>query len=169
VLGENSDELQQLASRLPKIDWTTGDEARGKALFQKRQCANCHGGRSALGPDLAGVAGRFSRHDLFTAIVAPSRDVSARYQTTILETHAGKVYSGLIVYESVDGLLLRNATNQTFRIEGREIASKRKSPVSIMPTGLLKDLTDSDLADLDAYLRSLTPTIAGRQEASPSE
>ncbi|MBX3450918.1 MAG: c-type cytochrome [Planctomycetaceae bacterium] len=169
VLGENSDELQKLASRLPKIDWTTGDVVRGKAVFQKRQCANCHGGRSALGPDLAGVAGRFSRPDLFTAIVAPSRDVSARYQTTILETHAGKVYSGLIVYESVDGLLLRNATNQTFRIEGREIASKRKSPVSIMPTGLLKDLSDSDLADLDAYLRSLTATIAVRPEASPSE
>jgi putative heme-binding domain-containing protein len=135
---------------------------RGQKLFTLRSCAGCHGGRNALGPDLAGSAGRFSRDDLFTAIVVPSRDVSSRYQTTIIETVQGKVYSGLIVYESVDGMLLRNATNQTFRIETRDIVSRAKSPVSLMPNGLLKDLKPEDYADLYAYLRTLgaPPTTA---------
>jgi putative heme-binding domain-containing protein len=74
------------------------------------------------------------------------------------------VYSGLIVYESVDGLLLRNATNQTFRIETREIVSRTRSPVSLMPNGLLKDLTPQDYADLYAYLRTLgAPPITAEQ------
>jgi putative heme-binding domain-containing protein len=96
--------------------------------------------------------------------VLPSRDVSGRYQTTIIETLQGKAYSGLIVYESVDGLLLRNGTNQTFRIETRDIVSRTRSPVSLMPNGLLKDLKPEDYADLYAYLRTLgAPPITAEQ------
>jgi len=158
--GESSDDFAKLTETLAKVDWTAGSMERGQKLFQTRQCANCHGGNSALGPDLTGVAGRFSRHDLFTAIVAPSRDVSARYQTTIVETAQGKSYSGMVVYESVEGVVIRNATNQTFRLEAKDIVDRVKSPVSLMPNGLLKDLSPADYADLYAYLRSLTPTMA---------
>lgn len=154
-LGDAGAEFTQLQSTLKDVPWDAGDVTRGEKLYQLRSCAQCHGGRSALGPDLAGSAGRFAREDLFVAIVLPSRDVSGRYQTTIIETVHGKTYSGLIVYESVDGLLLRNATNQTFRIESRDIVSRSKSPVSLMPNGLLKDLKPEDYADLYAYLRTL--------------
>ena len=108
-----------------------------------------------LGPDLNGVAKRFSREDLFAAIVDPNRDVSARYQTTIIQTKGGKSYSGMVFYEAVDGLLLRNATQQTFRIETADIDERRQSPVSLMPAGLLKGLPPSDYADLYAYLITL--------------
>jgi putative membrane-bound dehydrogenase-like protein len=148
-------DVAALPQRLKSVDWSRGDAARGARLFEARTCGQCHGGRSALGPDLAGVTGRFSREDLFTAIVDPSRDVSARYQTTILQTRQGRTLSGLIVYESVDGLLLRNATQQTFRVETRDIEERRQSPVSLMPMGLLKDLTPADYADLYAYLATL--------------
>jgi putative membrane-bound dehydrogenase-like protein len=165
-LGGSGAELVQLRNILAEAPWEQGDVSRGQKLFTARSCAQCHGGRNALGPDLAGSAGRFSRDDLFTAIVFPSRDVSNRYQTTIIETHQGKVYSGLIVYESVDGLLLRTGTNQTFRIASREIASRTQSPVSLMPNGLLKDLTPQDYADLYAYLRTLgaPPAVAEQQK-----
>ncbi len=154
-LGETGAEFAQMKTILAAAPWDKGDVQRGTKLFTARSCTQCHGGRNALGPDLAGSAGRFSRDDLFTAIVLPSRDVPSRYQTTIIETAQGKVYSGLIVYESVDGLLLRNATNQTFRIETRDIASRSRSPLSLMPNGLLKDLKPEDYADLYAYLRTL--------------
>ena len=163
-LGGSGAEVAQLQKILAETPWEQGDVQRGEKLFTTRSCAQCHGGRNALGPDLAGSAGRFSRNDLFTAIVLPSRDVSSRYQTTILETYQGKVYSGLVVYESVDGLLLRNATNQTFRIEARDVASRTRSPVSLMPNGLLKDLGPRDYADLYAYLRTLgAPKAAAEQ------
>lgn len=140
---------------LAKTNWSTGDAARGKKVFNARSCIQCHGGRQSLGPDLAGVAKRFSRDDLFTAIINPNRDVSSRYQTTMVVTADGKVYTGLVIYHSVDGMILRNATNQTFRLETSDIEVQRKLPQSLMPPGLLKHATSQDLADLNAYLQSL--------------
>ncbi len=140
---------------LAKIDWATGDATRGEKFFNARSCIQCHGGRRSLGPDLAGVAKRFSRDDLFTAIINPNRDVSSRYQTTMAVTSDGKVYTGLVIYHSVDGMILRNATNQTFRLETSDIEVQRKLPQSLMPPGLLKRATSQNLADLYAYLQSL--------------
>ena len=156
VLGSNNQEVSELKTILSETDWDSGNAARGAELFAQRSCKQCHNGRTALGPDLAGVASRFSREDLFTSIVLPSRDVSARYQTTVVSTRDGKNYSGLIVYEAVDGFLLRNGTGQTFRIEATQVESKRKSPVSLMPAGLLKGLSPKDHADLYAYLKSIS-------------
>jgi putative heme-binding domain-containing protein len=143
------------ARRLAKIDWPAGDAAQGRLVFVKADCAACHSGSQAIGPDLQGVAGRFSRDDLFTAIVQPSKDVSPRYRTTLLETTAGKVYQGIILYEAVDGLILQSGPAATVRLRGDQIAERRTSPVSLMPTGLLDRLGDGDIADLYAYLRSL--------------
>ena len=60
-----------------------------------------------------------------------------------------------MIYNSVDGLTLRTGTNQTVRIESGEIEVRVRRPESLMPAGLLKGLSDGDLADLYAYLRSL--------------
>ncbi len=155
VLQQGGEEAEKLNAVLATVDWETGSKERGEALFRKRACIQCHGNRSALGPALTGVARRFSREDLFTAIVSPNRDVSPRYQTTIVGTVDGKVYTGLVVYRSVDGLTLRDSNNQTTRIEADEIDFENKKSTSLMPTGLLKDLTPQDLADLNAYLQSL--------------
>ena len=74
--------------------------------------------------------------------------------TTVITTD-GKTYSGLIVYESVDGILLRDTQHRTYRIEAEDIETKVKKRVSLMPAGLLRNMVDQDLADLDAYLRRI--------------
>ena len=101
------------------------------------------------------MAGRFSRADLFTAIVQPSRDISPRYQTTLIETTEGKVYQGLVIYEAVDGVSLQTGAATTLRIAGDQISAQRVSPTSLMPAGLLDALPDGEIVDLYAYLRSL--------------
>lgn len=160
--GSTQEDLGRLQARLDAIDWSAGDPARGAVLFRDRACAQCHGGRTALGPDLTGAAGRFSRLDLFTAIFLPHRDVSPRYQATAIVTGDGQVHTGLAIYESVDGLVLRTSTNQTLRIEAADIQERRRLNTSLMPSGLLKDLEDGDLADLYAYLQSLAqPAVTG--------
>lgn len=168
-LGGGGADLTALRDRLAAIHWETGDVERGRKLFSSRGCAQCHGGAKGLGPDLSGVTGRFSRDDLFIAIALPNRDVSPRYQTTLVETKAGKMYTGLIVYESVEGLLLRNGTNQTFRIDTPDIEAKRNLPTSLMPEGLLKDLADSDLVDLYAYLQTLATRTAALDKDDKAE
>ena len=140
---------------LHEVQWQKGDSSRGEELFGKLSCTRCHGGRLALGPDLQGVARRFSRDDLFAAIVDPNRDISERYQVTTIQTKSGKVFSGLIVYESVDGLILRDSDHKTYRIEAEDIDLKVQQRRSLMPNGLLRNVGDQDLADLDAYLRRL--------------
>ncbi len=142
-------------TRLARLDWQTGDANRGQAVFQKANCASCHSGSQAVGPDLTGVASRFSRADLFTAIVQPSRDVPTRYQMTVVETDDGKVYQGLVIYDAVDSLLLQTGPSVTVRLDGHRVIARRSSPVSLMPAGLLDRLSDQDVVDLYAYLRTL--------------
>jgi putative heme-binding domain-containing protein len=153
-LGSLADELASLKQMLdaPGIE---GDAERGSSIFLKRSCARCHGGSRAVGPDLAGVTSRFSRQDLLTSIANPNQDVSTRYQTSLITTVQGKVYSGIIVYESVDGLILRDGDGKTYRIEASEIETHRKLANSLMPQGLLKETNPQELADLFAYLASL--------------
>jgi putative heme-binding domain-containing protein len=148
--------------RLARVDWARGDPVRGQAVFVKASCAACHSGSQALGPDLAGVAGRFSRADLFTALLQPSRDVSPRYQTTVIETAEGKIYQGLVIYEAVDGVLLQTGAASTVRVAGEQIAARRVTSSSLMPAGLLEGLRDEELADLYTYLRTLGATPGTR-------
>jgi putative membrane-bound dehydrogenase-like protein len=146
---------QTIYAAMQNTRWETGDVAKGKRLFERLSCGRCHGGRKALGPDLTGVTKRFSRDDLFASIVEPDRDVSSRYQTTSIVTTSGKVFSGLIVYQSVDGMLLRDANQNTYRFEQNDIESQHRQRASLMPAGLLKGVDRADLADLYRYLQSL--------------
>jgi putative heme-binding domain-containing protein len=162
VLGTGGIDEQSLRQRLVAVDWNAGDVERGELLFRNRGCGQCHGNGKSLGPDLLGVTSRFSRDDLFLAIALPNRDVSPRYQTVLVETKSGKTYSGLVVYDSTDGILLRNGVAQTYRVDARDIANQRTLPNSLMPEGLLKDLEDRQLADLYAYLKSQSNRTASR-------
>jgi putative heme-binding domain-containing protein len=140
--------------RLATMDWSAGDAKRGQLVFSKASCASCHSGVQALGPDLRGVTGRFARPDLFAAIVQPSKDVSPRYRTTQITTAAGKVYQGLIVYEAVDSVLLQTGPAATVRLTNPQIRERRTTNTSLMPAGLLDKLSDRDIADLYAYLKT---------------
>jgi putative membrane-bound dehydrogenase-like protein len=141
--------------RLAKIDWSRGDAERGRSVFTQASCAACHSGAQALGPDLHGVAGRFSRGDLFTAILQPSLDISPRYRTTLVATAEDKVYQGIVIYEAVDSLILQTGPATTIRLVNQQITARRVTETSLMPTGLLDKLTDREIADLYAYLKSL--------------
>lgn len=160
-------DLAAWRERLAAVDWSTGSVQAGRAVFERQSCHRCHRGgerrgNDRLGPDLAGAAARFSREDLFAAIVDPSRNVAPLYHTTIITTRDGRVFQGLIVYESPDGTLLQTGPDTTVRITGDELASQRGGEQSLMPTGLLAGLFDHQLADLDAYLRSLSGEAAQR-------
>ncbi|MEE2642133.1 MAG: PVC-type heme-binding CxxCH protein [Planctomycetota bacterium] len=143
------------AERLAEVDWNRGDPSRGASLYTRLSCGNCHGKRNRLGPDLAGVSRRFSRADLYRAIADPGYQVPSRYQTTLFETNDSQFHSGIVIYESVDGVLLRDSNNQTLRLEKKEIARRQKIAKSLMPENLLDEVDSRDLADLFAYLESL--------------
>jgi putative membrane-bound dehydrogenase-like protein len=141
--------------RLARFDWSAGKAEAGLAVYRKASCVQCHSGSQAMGPDLVGVATRFSRADLFTAILQPSKDVPARYQTTVVETRDGKSYQGIVIYDAVDSLILQTGASTTVRMDGASVVSRHVSAQSLMPAGLIDPLTDQEIVDLYAYLRSL--------------
>ncbi len=144
-----------LSTLLGKVDWSKGRPEKGDALFRQRGCQTCHTGTRALGPDLTGVTGRFSREDLFTAIAAPSRDVAPAFRTTLVELTDGRTVSGLIAFESADGLIVQTGATTTVRVANSDIAARRPGKESLMPSGLLDGFSPSDLADLYGYLQML--------------
>lgn len=142
---------------LPAVAWDRGDAARGEAIFRARACSTCHAGTGKLGPDLTGVTNRFSRDDLFAAILYPNRDVAPLYRMTAIETKSGQLFSGMVAFESADGVILQTGATTTVRLATSDILSRQPSTRSLMPAGLLKDLKGADLADLYSYLRTLQP------------
>src|SRR5262249_8031979 len=154
--GSDGVDVESWNRRLAKLDWSAGDAARGRAVFTKASCASCHSGAQALGPDLHGIAARFSRDDMFTAILQPSKDVSPRNRTTLIATADGKSYQGIIIYEAVDSLILQTGPDATVRLVNPRIAERRVLATSLMPAGLLDKLTDREIADLYAYLKILS-------------
>ncbi|HEX3148088.1 MAG TPA: c-type cytochrome [Gemmataceae bacterium] len=131
--------------------WLAGDLERGRGLFRDR-CQTCHGGSTRLGPDLAGVSKRLSRDDLLTAIVNPSRDVAPAYRTSNIDLKDGKRITGIVVFESADGLLVQTGATETKRIAAVDIENRTPSTKSLMPDGLLRGLRPKDIFDLFAYL-----------------
>jgi putative heme-binding domain-containing protein len=148
-------DVESWKKRLARIDWDKAEPTRGQGVYTKASCAACHSGAAALGPDLRGVTGRFSRDDLFTAILRPGKDVSPRYRTTQLTTTAGQTYQGIIVYEAVDSVLMLTGPGQSIRVANTQVAEKRLTASSLMPAGLLDRLTDDEVRDLYGYLKSL--------------
>ena len=152
---QNSNIAAWTSQMLEKTDWSKGDITRGKKLYQSLSCAQCHDGARALGPRLQGITRRFNREDLFKSMTQPDEQVSSRYRTIVIETTAGEVVKGVVIYESVDGLTLVDRQNQTVRIEASEIDHRQASTTSLMPSGLLDKTKPEDWADLYAYLKTL--------------
>jgi putative heme-binding domain-containing protein len=155
--AEGEDDDANWNQVLKTVKWATGNAARGERIFVERGCQTCHTGPKPLGPDLAGVAGRFSAEDLFKAIVYPSRDVAELYRTTTFHTRDGQNFTGMISFESADGVILQTGATTTVRLSDQEIVSRQPSRLSLMPAGLLAGLQPQNLADLHAYLKSLQP------------
>ncbi len=158
ALGDADEDPAVWTKLLSTVPWDKGDAGRGEALFRSRACVTCHTGSTRLGPDLTAVTTRFSRGDLFDAIIYPSRDVAPPYRVTRIETHSGQVYYGIVAFFSADGIILQTGAATTVRLATPDIASESPSTRSLMPNGLLKGLKPEDLADLYSYLQTLKPS-----------
>jgi len=152
--GDEEDSAAWIAL-MKDVPWDAGDKARGEVLFQSRGCQTCHAVQGALGPNLSGVAKRFSREDLFEAIRNPSRDVAPLFRPMVFKMKDGQVHTGIIAFESADGYILQTGAATTVRINTTDLVTSRQGAMSLMPNGLLKDLKPQDVSDLYSFLRAL--------------
>ncbi|HUE73901.1 MAG TPA: c-type cytochrome [Pirellulaceae bacterium] len=136
------------------------DFDRGRRMFGAANCFACHrfgneGG--ANGPDLTGIAGRFSTRDLLETIVEPSKVISDQYAAVVIQTVDGQTITGRIINLHGDTLHINTdmlAPGATVNVNRREVVAMKPSAVSMMPAGLLDTLHDDELLDLVAFLLS---------------
>jgi putative heme-binding domain-containing protein len=132
----------------------------GKQIFDK-QCARCHalfGKGGNVGPDLT----TYRRDDLETMllnIVNPSAVIREGYVSSIISLTDGRVLSGVVVEQDQNVVVMRNSDGKDFVLARADIDAIRPGSSSIMPEGFLRDLSDQQVRDLFAYLRSTQPLI----------
>lgn len=153
-------------TKLPSITGLAtrrGDLARGKQLLNASlksdlQCLRCHksqGVGGQIGPDLSEIGKKASRENLIESILQPSKAIADQYVTWAVETKNGQLVTGLLIEETKDHILLRDANGKDLKFTPKEIESRAKSPVSLMPNDLLAYMTEDDVVDLVEYLLTL--------------
>jgi putative heme-binding domain-containing protein len=164
VAGASTEEMQaQLEKYLALLAETSeenpgGDPYPGKALYMQ-MCGKCHKLHDAggeIGPDLTA----FKRDDvrqMLINIINPSAEIREGFETFIASTVDGRVVTGFLVEQDTQVIVLRTAEGQTVTLDRSDIDELLPQKKSIMPEGQLKTLTDAQVRDLFAYLRSGQP------------
>ncbi|NBV34932.1 MAG: dehydrogenase, partial [Proteobacteria bacterium] len=130
------------------------DVSRGRALFE-RSCTLCHmlyGSGGNVGPDLTG-SNRANLDYILAQIINPSEIMQEAYHLVVVTTRDGRTVSGIVAAEDAQQLTLRVIGQDTVLAKS-EIQSREKLPISMMPEGLLKALSDEEVRDLISYLRT---------------
>jgi putative heme-binding domain-containing protein len=137
---------------------------RGKEAFVAAQCLACHrfgneGG--ANGPDITAVTSRFTRADILSSIVEPSKVVSEQYQNTTVFKKDGDDVTGRLLEETDAKLVLLTDALKSTKVDVKksDVQERRPSKLSPMPEGLVNILAKEEILDLLAYIES-----AGRKD-----
>ena len=121
---------------------------------QKASCARCHahGNRGAdIGPDLSAIRKKFGRRELFDAILNPSAAIAFGYDSWLIGTEDGDLFSGFILSEG-ETLILKDSSGDRHAIESELIDFRRKESTSTMPDNVALGLDAQELADLVSFL-----------------
>ncbi len=135
----------------------SGDPQKGRKLFQRR-CMTCHkvGDQgNEVGPPLDGIA-HSGIETLIYSVIAPDTGIEPGYRQFQIKTIDGDIVDGLRVKENEDAVVIRLVAGQERRIPREKIKTARFVDSSLMPKGLLADLSDREVRDLFGYLKSLS-------------
>ena len=139
-----------------------GNAIHGRSRFfaaNTQQCINCHrvhGTGKSVGPDLDGIGKKRTREQLLESILHPSKEIDAKYKMVAIVTASGNVHTGFVLKETNEALVLQPASGEMLRIKKDSIDARRTLQSSIMPDGLAEQMTSQELADLLAFLQSLS-------------
>jgi putative heme-binding domain-containing protein len=151
----SADELQAMSADVLK----SGDPTRGEALFRRSDlaCLKCHaigGAGGQVGPDLTSIGTSAPIDYLIESILLPNKAVKEGYHALVVSTKDGRFFTGIKVRETSTELILRNAEDREQAISMKDIED-RSPGGSLMPEGLVDNLTQPELVDLVRFLSEL--------------
>ncbi|HEY2341516.1 MAG TPA: c-type cytochrome, partial [Chthoniobacteraceae bacterium] len=137
-----------------------GDPAAGRRIFYHPNgpgCSTCHtieGRGGSVGPDLTKIA-QLTPTELLTAIREPSKDIAPAFTNWLLTLKDGRTVNGIDTFEDdKTGVHLVDAAGKRTRYNVSDIVSREPLPVSLMPPGLDLMVTEQEMRDLLAFLRT---------------
>lgn len=136
-----------------------GNPQAGERIFFHLRvggCFRCHefeGRGYTIGPDLSNIGRSMTRERLVQSLVDPSREIAPQFTSwSILKTN-GEVLTGIHVGDEVDGRMkFADTSGRAFHVHPNDIDQRKPSDQSIMPEGLVDNLTAQELRDLIAFL-----------------
>ena len=147
-----------IAAVAEKLKGGAGHPLKGQEIFKQR-CSVCHtmyGSGGRVGPDLTS----YKRDDLDTmllSITSPSAEIREGFEAFKIKTTDGRRLTGIVARQDKQLVVLRGADGQETGVPREQIESQKPLGQSLMPEGLLKELSDTELRDLFAFLKSTQP------------
>jgi putative heme-binding domain-containing protein len=137
-----------------------GDVAAGRRVFFDRtlNCAGCHrvqGRGGQIGPDLTTLGRTVSRERILDSILRPSAEIAPEFQPYTVQMKAGQTHNGLQFHfrgKAVTLLVQDGLGMKEIRFALDDIESYGVSDKSLMPEGLEKQMSVTDLRNLLAFL-----------------
>jgi putative heme-binding domain-containing protein len=100
---------------------------------------------------LAGVRNG-GKEKLLTNILDPNREVPPNYFGYVVDTAEGESHTGLIVNETANSIILRQAMGTEVVVPRSRISRMQASRQSLMPEGLEEGLSHQNMADLMEFI-----------------
>ncbi len=149
----------ELTSRLAQLASETGDAARGEQIYRREKllCITCHAiGPSGIdiGPNLVSLGGSAPVDYIVESLIDPAAKAKEGFQTLSVLLDTDEILSGLQKSRTDEALqlLLADGTLRTISNDSIEAVREGKS---LMPAGLVDQLSERELADLIAFLSKL--------------
>ncbi|MDZ4698073.1 MAG: PVC-type heme-binding CxxCH protein [Rhodothermales bacterium] len=158
----------------------SGDAARGETIYRQAAlaCQRCHaigGGGGLVGPDLSSIGASAPTDYIIGALLKPDAAIKDGYALVQVERKDGTTVSGLLVRQTGDAVLIRDAGGQVIRVPSAQVEEQQILPGSLMPPGLTAPLEREEFVDLVAFLSRLgepgdyrlatIPTVRGWEAA----
>ena len=145
-----------------------GDPARGEKIFRRPDlaCVSCHsigGAGGKVGPDMTSIGASAPVDYLIESVLYPSKQVKEGFHAIMLETKDDQELSGILVRENNDELVLRDVANREVSVPKKNVKTRRMGG-SLMPSGLIDNLSGAEQIDLFRFLSELGKP--GRYDAS---
>ncbi|WP_171187819.1 PVC-type heme-binding CxxCH protein [Alienimonas chondri] len=150
-----AEKLAEIAAWTAKLeDGTEADPIAGRAVYQQ-SCGRCHklyGDGGELGPNLTG-SDRKNLDYLLGNVFDPSAVVPAAWRVSTVLLQDGRVLTGVVTEQGGETLSIATA-DDTITVPTGDVLEIEPGDASLMPEGLFKTLTEQQVRNLIAYLRS---------------
>jgi putative membrane-bound dehydrogenase-like protein len=134
-----------------------GNASAGRRVFFSQNgpgCYRCHtldGRGNDVGPDLTTI-GRMEPRRIMESLLQPSATVAPQHQAYTLVMKDGRTLTGTLVRTYLDTYTYLSPEGKQFEVKTYDVEETAPAKKSLMPEGLLNQLSDQEVRDLVAFL-----------------